>query len=69
MQKPLYLKKQNNLLHQQQSMLSHESKELQAIQSNLRELLRNQGFSIDSNGAVTNYASKILQLEKSGRKC
>ena len=62
--KATLLEKQNNLLHQQQSMLSHESKELQAIQSNLRELLRNQGFSIDSNGAVTNYASKILQLEK-----
>ena len=45
-------------------MLNLESKELKSIQSNLKTMLSNQGFTVDSNGAVTNYASKLLELER-----
>lgn len=58
------LENQIGLLQQQQRMLGHEQSELQTIKGNLQSLLSNQGFQIDGNGAVTNYASKLLELER-----
>lgn len=58
------LENQIGLLQQQQRMLGHEQSELQTIKGNLQSLLSNQGFWVDGNGAVTNYASKLLELER-----
>ena len=58
------LENQIGLLQQQQRMLRHEQGELQTIKGNLQSLLSNQGFWVDGNGAVTNYASKLLELER-----
>jgi chromosome segregation ATPase len=50
-------------MQQKQQMLKHEQKELKDMQGNLKFLLKSYGFSIDSNGAVTNSVAKLRQLE------
>jgi DNA repair exonuclease SbcCD ATPase subunit len=52
-----------NLLSQKYEMLQLEQSKYQSINSSLKDLLRQQGFNIDSNGAVTNSTNKILELE------
>ena len=57
------LQKEISLMQQKQQMLTHEQKELKDMQGNLKILLKSYGFSIDSNGAVTNSVAKLRQLE------
>ena len=61
--KAKYLKDQIKLLQQQQAMLKLQQKDAQTLANNYKSLLKQQGFKIDSNGAVTNSTSKILELE------
>ena len=44
-------------------MLKLQQKDAQTLANNYKSLLKQQGFKIDSNGAVTNSTSKILELE------
>lgn len=44
-------------------MLKLQQKDAQTLANNYKTLLKEQGFKVDSNGAVTNSTSKILELE------
>ena len=44
-------------------MLKKEQTDVKTLAGNYKTLLKNQGFKIDANGAVTNGTSKILELE------
>ena len=61
--KAKYLKDQIKLLEQQQAMLKKEQSDVKSLAGHYKTLLKNQGFKVDSNGAVTNATSKILDLE------
>ena len=57
------LKEQITLLQQQQAMLKKEQADVKSLAGHYKTLLKNQGFKVDGNGAVTNGTSKILELE------
>ena len=57
------LKDQIKLLEQQQAMLKKQQSDAQILANSYKSLLQKQGFKVDSNGAVTNSTSKILELE------
>ena len=61
--KAKYLKDQIKLLEQQQAMLKLQQKDTKTLAGNYKSLLKEQGFKVDSNGAVTNATDKILALE------
>lgn len=61
--KAKYLKEQIKLLEQQQAMLKLQQKDAKTLANNYKTLLKEQGFKVDSNGAVTNATDKILALE------
>ena len=61
--KAKYLKDQIKLLEQQQAMLKLQQKDAKTLAGNYKSLLKEQGFKVDSNGAVTNATDKILALE------
>ena len=44
-------------------MLKLQQKDAQTLADSYKSLLQKQGFKVDSNGAVTNSTSKILELE------
>ena len=57
------LENQIDLLKQQQSMIKKEQKEVQILADSYASMLKDRGFKIDSNGAVTNATEKILEME------
>ena len=57
------LKDQIKLLEQQQAMLKLQQKDAQTLANSFKNLLQQRGFKFDSNGAITNATSKILELE------
>ena len=66
--KAKYLKDQIKLLEQQQAMLKLQQKDAKTLAGNYKSLLKEQGFKVDSNGAVTNATDKILALEHAVRE-
>ena len=61
--KAKHLKDQIKLLEQQQAMLKLQQKDAKTLANSYKSMLKKQGFKVDSNGAVTNATSKILDLE------
>ena len=58
------IREEISLMEQKQSMLKLEEEKLKRISENAKQLVRNQGFGIDSNGAVYNYTTRMEELER-----
>ena len=58
------IREEISLMEQKQSMLKFEEEKLKRISENAKQLVRNQGFGIDSNGAVYNYTTRMEELER-----
>lgn len=59
-----YMKEQIKLLEKQKTLHKDYQKQLQSEQKKLKTFLSGKGFKFDSDGGVTNYVAKLMEMNK-----